>query len=232
MPLENSAFIEPGGAAGATGPAGATGAVGPTGPAGPTGSVGATGPIGPTGAQGETGPAGPTGATGPTWARMTPALVAATNAAILTRIGLSNTTRGTKYVVSETRSCVGADAYCVWSSGTVTATFTLWDDVSGTQLAQKSTTFTASGTVSVTWDTPISNTTSTRYNVGIYCNVAATGEYTIASNALTLPQDGEWCDGFVSYSTTWFVTSPNARPTSQNTGTPPARSTVGPRFAT
>ena len=198
-----------------------------TGPQGPPGNDGAAGADG---AQGPAGAIGAVGATGPTWARMTPALVAATNAAILTRIGLSNTTRGTKYVVSETRSCVGADAYCVWSSGTVTATFTLWDDVSGTQLAQKSTTFTASGTVSVTWDTPISNTTSTRYNVGIYCNVAATGEYTIASNALTLPQDGEWSDSGILYSTTWFVTAANTRPTSQNTGTPPARSTVGPRF--
>lgn len=67
MPLENSAFIEPGGATGATGPAGPTGATGPAGPQGDPGSVGATGatgPTGPTGPQGDAGAAGATGATG------------------------------------------------------------------------------------------------------------------------------------------------------------------------
>lgn len=55
MPLENSAFIEPGGATGPTGPAGAPGATGPTGPTGATGADGATGPQGPTGADGANG---------------------------------------------------------------------------------------------------------------------------------------------------------------------------------
>jgi len=55
------------GAAGATGPTGASGtagATGATGPAGPAGATGATGPAGPTGATGATGPAGATGARG------------------------------------------------------------------------------------------------------------------------------------------------------------------------
>ncbi|WP_444544038.1 BclA C-terminal domain-containing protein, partial [Paenibacillus marchantiophytorum] len=71
------------GAAGVTGPTGATGAAGVTGPTGATGTAGVTGPTGATGAAGVTGPTGATGAagvTGPTGATGTAGVTGPTGA--------------------------------------------------------------------------------------------------------------------------------------------------------
>lgn len=144
MPLENSAFIEPGGATGATGP------IGPTGPAGATGAAGTTGATGPT---------------GPEWILdPIPAIIANS---LASRNTSGAFTVGCIFSVTENATISWVEHYLTIPATPETYNAAIWNS-SGTQLVTVAVSVSATGRTRFTFASPLSLTAGVKYTCGFW----------------------------------------------------------------
>lgn len=134
----------PAGPAGVAGPAGPAGVAGPAGPTGQTGATGATGATGPAGATGATGPAGATGATGPS-VTLTIGTVSTLSAGTAATATLTGTSPSYTLNLGIPAGYTGKSVTAAAVSAANVLTFTVRDNVTGTDSTVTAGTITVSG---------------------------------------------------------------------------------------